>query len=230
MGSRSWLTLVLMAMFLLFLGGQFVTGTYETTPRSVIMARPAAAMSAYLATGHPWEALFENWESEFLQMAVFVLLTTVLVQKGSPESRGPVASEWSTPTRAISLPSPTRPGRSAAGAGAALTNTPGSRLHPALPVVSWAGHAAGGFAEYAAEEEMAATDSVSAIPGPASVLVRVVPELAERSSRSLRWSGCRSISGSDTHPNPNRSMLPHEETGHSPAMRSHALLALQMRP
>ena len=48
-------------------------------------------MSAYAATGHWWESVFENWESEFLQMAVFVLLTTVLVQKGSPESRRPHA-------------------------------------------------------------------------------------------------------------------------------------------
>jgi hypothetical protein len=39
-------------------------------------------MTGYFATGHPWEALFENCESEFLQMAVLVLLTTWLVQKG----------------------------------------------------------------------------------------------------------------------------------------------------
>ena len=49
--------------------------------------------AGYLGTGHPWEAIFENWESEFLQMAVFVLLTTWLVQKGSPESRRPGAKE-----------------------------------------------------------------------------------------------------------------------------------------
>jgi hypothetical protein len=33
------------------------------------------------------EAVFENWESEFLQMAAFVVLTAYLYQKGSPESR-----------------------------------------------------------------------------------------------------------------------------------------------
>jgi hypothetical protein len=31
----------------------------------------------------------ENWESEFLQMAAFVLLTTMLFQKGSAESKDP---------------------------------------------------------------------------------------------------------------------------------------------
>ena len=33
------------------------------------------------------EATFENWESEFLQMASYVLLTIWLVQKGSSESK-----------------------------------------------------------------------------------------------------------------------------------------------
>jgi len=41
----------------------------------------------YLGTGHLVEATFENWESEFLQMGSYVLLTAFLVQRGSPESK-----------------------------------------------------------------------------------------------------------------------------------------------
>ena len=41
----------------------------------------------YLGTGHFGEAVFENWESEFLQMGTYVLLTSYLVQRGSPESK-----------------------------------------------------------------------------------------------------------------------------------------------
>jgi len=87
------LTLVLMAMFLVFLAAQMVTGLYEYNATQREHGEALVSMTAYLATGHPWEALFENWESEFLQMAVFVLLTTWLVQKGSPESRRPGAKE-----------------------------------------------------------------------------------------------------------------------------------------
>lgn len=87
------LTLVLMAMFLLFLAGQVVTGFWEFNDTRTAHGREPIVMSEYFATGHPWEALFENWESEFLQMAVFILLTTVLVQKGSPESRRPHVKE-----------------------------------------------------------------------------------------------------------------------------------------
>jgi hypothetical protein len=41
----------------------------------------------YLTSGHFLEATFENWESEFLQMGMFVLLTVKLYQKGSSESK-----------------------------------------------------------------------------------------------------------------------------------------------
>ena len=76
-----------MAMFLLFLVGQMTVGWHEYNATQRQHGQAWVTFSDYLATGHPWEALFENWESEFLQMAVFVLLTTCLVQKGSPESR-----------------------------------------------------------------------------------------------------------------------------------------------
>ncbi len=41
----------------------------------------------YLKSGHFIEATFENWESEFLQMALYVWLTVFLRQKGSSESK-----------------------------------------------------------------------------------------------------------------------------------------------
>lgn len=41
----------------------------------------------YLISGHFIEATFENWESEFLQMGLFVWFTVFLRQKGSSESK-----------------------------------------------------------------------------------------------------------------------------------------------
>ncbi len=41
----------------------------------------------YLRSGHFLEATFENWESEFLQMGLYVLLTIWLRQRGSAESK-----------------------------------------------------------------------------------------------------------------------------------------------
>jgi hypothetical protein len=41
----------------------------------------------YLVSGHFVEAVFENWESEFLQMWALVILTVFLYQKGSADSK-----------------------------------------------------------------------------------------------------------------------------------------------
>jgi hypothetical protein len=50
-------------------------------------------MSSYLRSGHFGEAVFENWESEFLQMAAYIVLTVFLFQKGSAESKDPEKTE-----------------------------------------------------------------------------------------------------------------------------------------
>ena len=83
------LTLALVAMFLVFLVGQLFTGFAEYNDEQAQHGQAAVAMADYLATGHPWEALFENWESEFLQMSAYVVLTAILFQRGSAESRDP---------------------------------------------------------------------------------------------------------------------------------------------
>src|SRR5690606_5372316 len=44
---------------------------------------------AYMQSGDFLSALFENWESEFLQMGAYVVLTAMLFQRGSAESRDP---------------------------------------------------------------------------------------------------------------------------------------------
>jgi len=49
--------------------------------------RPPLSWGEYLSNGHFVSATFENWESEFLQMGMYVLLTVFLRQKGSPDSR-----------------------------------------------------------------------------------------------------------------------------------------------
>ncbi len=147
------LTLVLMAFFLIFLAGQLLTGFYEYNATQHDHGRPRVSPSGYLATGHPWEAIFENWESEFLQMAVFVLLTTVLVQKGSPESRRPGAKELADidPRDFADQPGAPWPVRRG-GWILRLYEFSLGLAFVLLFLVSWAGHAAGGFADYADDQ------------------------------------------------------------------------------
>jgi hypothetical protein len=83
------LSIVLFVLFSLSLIGQYLTGHKEHNDDQVAHNQPTVGYIEYLGEGHFIEATFENWESEFLQMGMFVLLTVFLVQKGSAQSRTP---------------------------------------------------------------------------------------------------------------------------------------------
>lgn len=76
-------------LFLFFsaLVGQFYTGFKEHNKERVEEGQPEIAPVKYVTSGHFIQATFENWESEFLQMAMFVVFTVFLYQKGSSESK-----------------------------------------------------------------------------------------------------------------------------------------------
>ncbi len=89
---RRWLkenslTIVMMALFLVSFVGQVATGLHENNDEAIEHGRAALDLAGYLTSGHFIEAVFENWESEFLQMGLFVVLTIFLRQKGSSESK-----------------------------------------------------------------------------------------------------------------------------------------------
>ena len=79
------LTLIMLGLFLAFLSAQALTGYRVYNADRVEMNEPEIAFSRYLRSGHFVEATFENWESEFLQMGAYVLLTAFLIQRGSAD-------------------------------------------------------------------------------------------------------------------------------------------------
>ncbi|WP_192823732.1 DUF6766 family protein [Rufibacter sp. LB8] len=83
------LSLVTLGLVLLAMVGQIVFGWHEYNDELEQMELAPLALGAYLKSGHFIEATFENWESEFLQMGLYVLLTVWLRQKGSAESKKP---------------------------------------------------------------------------------------------------------------------------------------------
>jgi len=143
------LTLVLLGFFLLFLAGQVVTGHAEYNDTHREHGQRPVTIPEYVRTGHFYEALFENWESEFLQMAVFVLLTTVLIQKGSPESRRPAVRELVDvdPRDFSNDPDAPWPVRRGGWMLRVYEHSLGLAF-VALFLLSWAGHALGGFADF----------------------------------------------------------------------------------
>jgi len=85
---RNGLSLVLAAIFLIFLLGQILTGRAAWNEELLREGQAPLSLWAYFDSGHFISATFENWESEFLQMGMYVLLTVWLRQRGSAESRG----------------------------------------------------------------------------------------------------------------------------------------------
>jgi hypothetical protein len=83
------LSVTLFALFVISLVGQALTGWRAHAKELRLHELPAIGFTDYLASGHFISAVFENWESEFLQMAAYVLLTIFLFQKGAFESKKP---------------------------------------------------------------------------------------------------------------------------------------------
>ncbi|WP_278379918.1 DUF6766 family protein [Chryseobacterium arthrosphaerae] len=84
---RNSLSLVLITLMIFSLAGQFFTGWATENKELLENGQPALKINEYLHSGHFIQATFENWESEFLQMMLYVLLTISLRQKGSSESK-----------------------------------------------------------------------------------------------------------------------------------------------
>jgi hypothetical protein len=81
------LSIALFFLFAVSLAGQAITGWRAHAEELRLHGFLSIGLLEYMGSGHFISAVFENWESEFLQMAAYVLLTVFLFQKGSPESK-----------------------------------------------------------------------------------------------------------------------------------------------
>jgi hypothetical protein len=163
------LSLVAGVLFVLALAGQAATGFHVYNQEQRDHHEQEAGFGQYLTTGAFYEAVFENWESEFLQMAAFVFLTAFLVQKGSAESRKPDGSargdggESDDDPRAHAR-DPGVPGPVARG-GLALKLYENSLSLALFGIflLCFAGHALGGAAAYSQDQLAHGGRAVSAL-------------------------------------------------------------------
>jgi hypothetical protein len=143
------LSIVLLTLFVCSMVGQAWAGWRVYNEEQQAHGEERVSFASYLRTGHFGEATFENWESEFLQMAFFIVLTAFLYQKGSSESKRPDVvelvdldpREW--PAKA-SAPWPVRRG----GWMLAVYENSLSLAFGLLFVFSFAMHLATGLVEY----------------------------------------------------------------------------------
>jgi hypothetical protein len=79
--------LVFGLLFLLALAGQALTGLAEFNQQQLTDGLPPISLGRYLTSADFAVDVAENWQSEYLQFFLYIVLTVWLLQKGSPESK-----------------------------------------------------------------------------------------------------------------------------------------------
>lgn len=87
------LSITFFILFLVSIAGQVFTGLNEHNTELKEDGGQPVGVTEYLTSGHFLQATFENWESEFFQMSLFVIFSMFLFQKGSSESKDPDKEE-----------------------------------------------------------------------------------------------------------------------------------------
>jgi hypothetical protein len=158
------LVTVNLALFAIFLGGMALTGWQVANDELLQHGMPAESFGQFLTSGDFVEAVFENWESEFLQMGSYLVLTIFLFQKGSSESKPLTeAAPQDEDPRAHSAdpkaPWPVRRG----GVVLVLYENSLLILFAILFLASFAGHALGGVEAYNEEQGEHGEPAISAL-------------------------------------------------------------------
>ena len=149
---RNALGISCLAIFLVLVFAMLASGHRSYNSEQVEHGAAAVSMWTYLGKGHFWEGLFENWESEFLQMAAYIVLTAFLIQRGSSESKDPdkdesVDADPRDADRREDVPWPVRRG----GIWLVLYENSLVIAFTVLFIGSTVGHTFGGLAEHNAD-------------------------------------------------------------------------------
>ena len=148
------MSLTVFGLFLIFVVGQTIAGWNDHNNQQRLHRETPDSLGAYLQSGDYYEALFENWESEFLQMGAYILLTAKLFQRGSSESKDPDQPESADEDPELKKDDPDVPGPVKAGGWRLkLYSHSLSGAFIALFLASFVGHAIGGARAYSDELE-----------------------------------------------------------------------------
>jgi hypothetical protein len=81
------LTLFFGGIFIAALIGQAIAGHAAYNNDQLAHGGAAISLGRYVTSSDFWNAVMENWQSEYLQFMLFMLATVWLLQRGSPESK-----------------------------------------------------------------------------------------------------------------------------------------------
>jgi hypothetical protein len=81
------LSIAFLALFIAAIVGQAIAGHADFNEDQLRHGDAGVSLGRYIFSSEFATAVLENWQSEYLQFTLFILLTVWLVQRGSPESK-----------------------------------------------------------------------------------------------------------------------------------------------
>lgn len=150
---RNSLSIVFITLFVVAMVAQAFFGWKEHNQELLELNGSTLSLFAYLGSGHFFSSTFENFQSEFLQMAMYVMLTVSLRQIGSAESKDilkPEEVDRLPDPNKTDAPGPVRTG----GWRLKLYQNSLSIAFIILFVFSWIGHLYGSFKNYNLEQSL----------------------------------------------------------------------------
>jgi hypothetical protein len=87
--KENGLSLFFFAIFVAAVIGQAIAGHSAYNQDELLHGGQPLDLWGYVFSSHFGQALMENWQSEYLQFALFAGATIWLIQRGSPESKKP---------------------------------------------------------------------------------------------------------------------------------------------
>jgi hypothetical protein len=87
--KHNGLSIAFLVLFLLALVFQAIAGHADFNEEQIRHGDAELSLGRYILSSEFATAVLENWQSEYLQFTLFILLTVWLIQRGSPESKEP---------------------------------------------------------------------------------------------------------------------------------------------
>jgi hypothetical protein len=87
--SLNSLSVFFLLIFLASVAAQALTGHSDYNQQQLDHGESTVTLGRYLTSSEFGQAVMENWQSEYLQFALYIFGTIWLIQRGSPESKEP---------------------------------------------------------------------------------------------------------------------------------------------
>jgi hypothetical protein len=87
--KHNGLSIAFLGLFVLALVFQAIAGHADFNEDQIRHGDAELSLGRYIVSSEFATAVLENWQSEYLQFTLFIMLTVWLIQRGSPESKEP---------------------------------------------------------------------------------------------------------------------------------------------